>query len=195
MRLLSQRRPAPFIASTISNSTSACYGGSGNQTTNGAEIGLLSFPLQQGTGFFYGTYKITPDIQASLMLNYGYNRSHSSSLIVDSSATIKTDNAYLNPTLLAAMKGDGLTSITVSVNGTDGFNITHPTDIADFANASWPAGHPDGAAILSRGLHPGWGDRRQLVVERLLPAQRKPRLRSLSSRSSSTVTSPMRLMR
>jgi iron complex outermembrane recepter protein len=127
---------APFIASTVSNSTSACYGGSGNQTTNGAQLGLLSFPLQQGTGFFYGTYKITPDIQASLMLNYGYNRSHSSSLIVDSSATIKTDNAYLNPTLLAAIKSDGLTSVTVSVNGTDGDNIQNPGDIANFGNAS-----------------------------------------------------------
>jgi len=126
----------PYIASTTSNSTSACYGGSISQLTNGAQIGLLSFPLQQGTGFFYGTYKITPDVQASLMLNYGYNRTHSSSLIVDSSATIKTDNAYLNPTLLSAMKADGQTSITVSVSGTAGVSLQDPGTITNFGNAT-----------------------------------------------------------
>ena len=42
----------------------------------------MSYPLQMGTGFFYGSYKITPDIQASLQLNYGYDRSHSSSLTI-----------------------------------------------------------------------------------------------------------------
>src|ERR1019366_7375 len=92
----------PYIASTTTNSTSYCVGGTSNLSTSSAELDLLSFPIQQGTGFFYGSYKITPDIQASLQLNYGYDRSHSSSSTVVQSANIKTDNAFLNPNVLAA---------------------------------------------------------------------------------------------
>jgi iron complex outermembrane recepter protein len=125
----------PFIASTLTAATNACYGGTANQATSAAEIGLMSFPIQQGTGFFYGSYKITPDIQASLMLNYGYSRSHSSSSTIRETAVIKTDNAYLNPVLLQAIKSDSLTSITVTGNGTDGVSLSNPTDISNFVNA------------------------------------------------------------
>ena len=61
-----------------------------------------------GTGFFsYGSYKITPDIQASLMLNYGYNRGLGESLTIDDGGAIKSDNAFLNPNVLATMLADG----------------------------------------------------------------------------------------
>ncbi len=122
----------PYISSTISTSVSACYGGTANQTTSAADIGILSFPLQQGTGFFYGTYKITPDIQASLMMNYGFNHGLGASLTIDDAGVIKTDNAYLNPSLLQAMKSDGLTSFTVNSNLTNTLNLTGPLDIADY---------------------------------------------------------------
>jgi hypothetical protein len=96
----------PYISTATSTSTSFCYGGSVNQNTSAAQVGLLSFPLQQGTGFFFGTFKFTPDIQGSLMLNYGYDRSHSSSLTGNDGAVIKSDNAYLNPTLATLMKAE-----------------------------------------------------------------------------------------
>ncbi len=126
---------APFISTTTTTTNTACYGGTANQSTSASQIGLLSYPLQQGTGFFYGSYKITPDIQASLMLNYGYDRSHSSSLTILQSAVIKSDNAYLNPVLLGTMKTDGITQVTVTSSGTDGVSLTNPADIANFANA------------------------------------------------------------
>ncbi len=121
----------PYIGSATTTSVAFCYGGSANQATSAANIGILSFPLQQGTGFFYGTYKITPDIQASVMLNYGYNRTHSSSLTIDDGGAIKTDNAYLNPIVLARMNAAGVSTITVNSTLTDGISITGPTDYAD----------------------------------------------------------------
>jgi len=130
---------APYISTTTSNTNTSCYGGTSNQTTSPSEIGLLSFPLQQGTGFFYGSYKITPDVQASLMLNYGYDRSHSSSLTILQSAVIKSDNAYLNPSLLTQMKADAVTQVTVTSTGTDGISLSNPTDISQFGT---PLGTP-----------------------------------------------------
>ena len=125
----------PYLATTTSNTNTSCYGGTSNQSTSPSQIGLLSYPLQQGTGFFYGSYKITPDIQASLMLNYGYDRSHSSSLTILQSAVIKSDNAYLNPSLLTTMKSDAVSQITVTSSGTDGVSLSNAGDIANFANA------------------------------------------------------------
>jgi len=126
---------APYIATSTSAATSYCTGGTASQATSSAQLDLLSFPIQQGTGFFYGSYKITPDVQASLQLNYGYDRSHSSSSTIVQSAVIKSDNAYLNPVLLAAMKSDGVSQVTVTGTGSDGVNLSNAGDIANFNNA------------------------------------------------------------
>ena len=72
-----------------------------------------------------------------MQLNYGYDRSHSSSLTIVQSAVIKTDNAYLNPSLLAAMKGDGVTQITVTGTGTDGVNLNNPAATSRISPTPW----------------------------------------------------------
>jgi outer membrane receptor protein involved in Fe transport len=122
----------PYINQTTSSSASFCYGGTPNQFNSAAQIAVLSFPLIQGTGFFLGSYRITPDIGASLMLNYAYNRGLGSSLNIDESAVIKTDNAYLNPTVLARMNAAGVTSITVNSNLTDPIDLNTANNIHDF---------------------------------------------------------------
>ena len=124
----------PFIATTTTQSNSFCFGGSAGQQQSSAQIGLISYPLIQGTGFLFSTYKITPEIQASLMLNYGYDRSHSSSLTANETATIRTDNAYLNPILLQRMQAAGVTTISVQSNDTDPIDLNHPS-YADFSKS------------------------------------------------------------
>src|SRR6185437_717522 len=111
---------APYISSAISKSVSFCPGGTATQKQSAAGLGIMSFPLQQATGFFYGTYRITPDIVAHLMLNYGFNHGLGSSLTIDASEAIKTDNAYLPPSLAAQMAALKVSSVTVS---TAGFNM------------------------------------------------------------------------
>jgi outer membrane receptor protein involved in Fe transport len=134
----------PYIATTTTNATSICYGGTSSQSTSSAQIDVLSFPIEQGTGFFYDSYKITPDIQASLQLNYGYDRSHSSSSTIVQSAVIKSDNAYLNPSVGATMKADGVTQITVTGTGSDGVNLANPGDLVNFQNA---IGSPEAESV------------------------------------------------
>jgi iron complex outermembrane receptor protein len=115
-------------------STGDTVGGTPNQSTSAAQVGIMSFPLQQGTAFGYASYKITPDIQAGLMLNYGYDRTHSSTLTINNASTIKTDNAYLDPTIAARMAALGITSFAVSSNNTDGLDLNNPKNINDFYN-------------------------------------------------------------
>jgi outer membrane receptor protein involved in Fe transport len=123
---------APYISQTISKSVSFCPGGTATQKQSAAGLGIMSFPLQQATGFVYGTYRVTPDIVAHLMLNYGFNHGLGSSLTIDASETIKSDNAFLPASVLAQMNALKVTSITVS---TAGFNTLDPNtshDISDF---------------------------------------------------------------
>ena len=134
----------PYLATTTTSNNANCYGGTANQSTSASQIGLMSYPLEIGTGFFYGSYKITPDIQASMQLNYAYDRSRSSSLTIQQTAVIKSDNAYLNPSIGATMKADGVTQITVSSSGTDGINVNNPTDISQF---SIPLGTPETQSV------------------------------------------------
>ena len=114
-------------AGLLLTSSSNAFGGSTNQSTSAAQIGLLAFPIQQGTGFAYASYKITPDIQAGLMLNYGYDRTHSSSLTINTTASIKSDNAYLDPTILALMTANKVNSIAVTTINTNGIDLSNPT--------------------------------------------------------------------
>lgn len=102
-------------------------GGTTNQFTAAVQSAELSFPLQQGTAFGYASYKITPDIQAGLMLNYGYDRTHSTSQDFSSANLIHTDNAYLDPSILARMQTLGITNFTLSTNNAEGMDLAHPT--------------------------------------------------------------------
>jgi iron complex outermembrane receptor protein len=122
-------RDGKFLTSTADS-----VGGTPNQSTSAAQVGIMSFPLQQGTAFGYASYKITPDIQAGLMLNYGYDRTHSSTLTINNTATIKSDNAYLDPTIAARMAALGVTSFGVTSNNTEGLDLNNSKNIQDFYN-------------------------------------------------------------
>ena len=121
-------------AGSLLTSSADSFGGTPNQSNSAAQIGLLTTPIQQATAFAYASYKLTPDIQMGLMLNYGYDRIHSSSLTINATGTIKSDNPYLDPTVAARMGTLGLTSIPVTSNFTDGVDLSNPT-LAEFNKA------------------------------------------------------------
>ena len=93
----------PYQATTTSKSNTGCFGGSTNQSLSPSQIGLATYPLLTETGFFYGSYKITPDIQAGLMLQYSKVGATGSSLVIQQNAVIQRDNAFLPPSLLTQM--------------------------------------------------------------------------------------------
>ncbi len=131
-------------AGSLLTSSADAFGGTTNQSTSAAQIGLLTTPIQQGTFFSYGSYKITPDIQLGVMLNYGYDRTHSSSLTINATGTIKSDNPYVDPTLAArafgsvASGGLGLTSFPVTSNFTDGIDLSNPTFLEFYKSIGAP---------------------------------------------------------
>ena len=85
----------PYSATTTSTSNTGCFGGSTNQSLSPSQIGLASYPLLTETGFFHGSYKFTPDIQASVTLQYSKVRAIGSSLTIQENAVIQQDNAFL----------------------------------------------------------------------------------------------------
>ncbi|HXR96185.1 MAG TPA: TonB-dependent receptor [Rhizomicrobium sp.] len=108
----------PYIASTTSTTNTSCFGGSTNQANSPSQIGLASYPLLTETGFFYGSFRATPNITAHLMLNYSKVGAIGSSLTIQENAVITTDNPYLPPSILARMNTLGLSSVTVTSVGT-----------------------------------------------------------------------------
>ena len=80
----------------------SCYNGCSNDERTGAlRYSLLAVPYRHGTLFGYGSYQITPDITASLQLNYGQSSERSEGGFRQTLSTIRPDNAYLDPVLAA----------------------------------------------------------------------------------------------
>jgi len=95
--------PSSFNYGTVYSST--CYNGcTNNQFNSASAYGLIAVPYHQGTLFAYASYKITPDIQASIQLNYGTNSEKNTATLQQKSFTIYADNPYL-PASIASQFG------------------------------------------------------------------------------------------
>ena len=129
----------PYQATTPLKSNTGCFGGSTNQSLSPSQIGLATYPLLTETGFFYGSYKITPDINAGLTLQYSKVGATGSSLTIQQNAVIQRDNAYLPSAILAMMPANMKTFTVTSVGtaSTQG-GFIQPTPglgVEQFANA------------------------------------------------------------
>jgi iron complex outermembrane receptor protein len=79
-----------------------CYAGCSNDERTGAlRYGMLAVPYSHGTVFGYGSYQLTPDIKASVQLNYGQSSERSEGGFRQALTTIRPDNAYLYPGIAA----------------------------------------------------------------------------------------------
>jgi outer membrane receptor protein involved in Fe transport len=93
--------PSPFNPGTVYNG-STCYNGcSASDLTSPNRLAFLAVPHHQSTVFAYTSYQVTPDIKASVQLNYGLNSEQSTAALRLSANTIAADNAYLDPTIAA----------------------------------------------------------------------------------------------
>jgi iron complex outermembrane receptor protein len=83
----------------------SCYNGCTNNERSGPlRFTPLAVPYHHGTVFGYASYEITPDITASLQLNYGLSGERSLGGARQQLVTVRADNAYL-PTAVAARFG------------------------------------------------------------------------------------------
>ncbi|MDB5740695.1 MAG: hypothetical protein JWP16_1735 [Alphaproteobacteria bacterium] len=92
--------PTPFNFGTVFGT--GCYNGCSNDERTGAlRYGMLAVPYSHGTLFGYGSYQLTPDIKASVQLNYGQSSERSEGGIRQALTTVRPDNAYLDPAIAA----------------------------------------------------------------------------------------------
>ena len=108
------QEPFNFGVSSGSN----CYNCSGNVNSAVANYTPTAVPYHNYTLFSYTSYKLTPDITASVMLNYGWDAEEN--IANDGrveQATIKVDNAFIPSALQQQLIAGGVSSISL---GTDG---------------------------------------------------------------------------
>jgi iron complex outermembrane receptor protein len=108
----------PYLSTAISKTNTTCSGGSTNQANSPSQIGLASYPLLTETGFFYGDYKVMPNITASAMLNYSKVSAVGSSLTIQTNAVVNTGNPYIPTSVQNQMTALGVKTITVTSVGT-----------------------------------------------------------------------------
>ncbi len=118
--------PAPFNFGNVSGPIS--NGGSAEHYEG--ELNNLTAAYHTATLFGYGSYKLTPNIVASLQLNYGKSWSENNSVpaVKLGNQIIKVDNAYLDPTVAARAQSLGITQFSFG-----SINLNNLTP-ADFPN-------------------------------------------------------------
>lgn len=94
---------APFHYGTTYGSV--CYNGCTSNYLNTGTTGLSAVPYHNSTFFAYGSYKVTPNITASVQLNYGLNSEENTALIKQGNFKIYADNPYLQATGVASQLG------------------------------------------------------------------------------------------
>ncbi|HEU0096592.1 MAG TPA: TonB-dependent receptor, partial [Rhizomicrobium sp.] len=86
----------PFNFGTVDASNhNVCYAGCSANARTSQPLTLLAVPYHSTTVFAYANYDLTSDIKASVQLNYGELRSHSTGTPRTSTLTIYPDNAFL----------------------------------------------------------------------------------------------------
>jgi len=92
---------APFNFGTVNPvNPNVCYNGcSANAQTSTNATLMLAVPYHASTAFGYLSYNLTPDIQASLQLNYGTFAEQNSGTPRTVTLSIAADNAFLPPSI------------------------------------------------------------------------------------------------
>ena len=125
--------PVPYDPGVVTGTMAA--GGSSNPFNSEIPTTLASYPYRTTTLFAYGSYKLTPDIKASLQLNYGHGWSISTSTTaLTQSMVIHDDNAYLPQSIKDQMTNLGVTSFQLATNSTNNVNLYNP-NFTDFEHS------------------------------------------------------------
>ncbi|HEU0095916.1 MAG TPA: TonB-dependent receptor, partial [Rhizomicrobium sp.] len=141
--------PTAFNFGTVDPThPNVCYNGcSGNaQNQPGTQI-LLAVPYHTTTAFGYVSYDLTPDIKASVQLNYGSLAEESTGGTRTSTVAIAPDNAYLPASIASqfgilsngyntatGLGGTGavpIQSITVGTINTNNVDLSKPLHLSD----------------------------------------------------------------
>ncbi len=114
--------PTPFNYGTVSQTT--CYNGCTNNQHSGVGPWFLSSsPFHQWTFFNYTSYQVTPDIKASVQINYGhFVESSTANVKSGPTNTVYADNAYLDPSIAQRFVCSGTTCAAGTTTLSNGYN-------------------------------------------------------------------------
>lgn len=118
--------PTPYNPGVVTGTLAA--GGSSNPFTSEIPTDDLSYPYRTTTLFGSASYKLTPEIKASLQLNYGNAWSENdSTTALNQTLTINANNAYLPASIATAMAAKGISSFQLATTSTNNVNMTNPS--------------------------------------------------------------------
>lgn len=127
-----QATPTPF--NTGISSGARCTQCSANVDTNVTNAPIQAVPYHQLNLFNYTSFRLTDDISASVMLNYGLNAENNQANNGRQSAqNIKIDNPFIPAPVLAQMIAGGVPSITLGTAAIE--NLASHSDVS-MANLS-----------------------------------------------------------
>jgi iron complex outermembrane receptor protein len=127
-------QPTPFNYGIQSGSS--CYACSGNVNSDVSNYTPQAVPYHNFTLFSYSSYKITPDITASVMLNYGWNAEQN--IANDgrqSQVNTKIDNAYIPASIEQEMIAQGIPSFSLGTGAIENLQNFRQVSFANLSNA------------------------------------------------------------
>jgi len=117
----------PF--STGVSSGSNCYACSANPNSDVSGAPITAVPYHNYNLFSYTSYKLTPDITASVMLNYGWNAEENfANDGRQSQVTIKSDNAFIPSSIQQQMVAGGIPSFSLGTAAIE--NLTNTSAVS-----------------------------------------------------------------
>jgi outer membrane receptor protein involved in Fe transport len=127
--------PFNFGINNITPGTNAagtnCYACSGNPDSNVSNQSPTAVPYHRYNLFSYTSFKLTPDITASLMLNYGWNAENNiANNGRQGSKTITADNAFIPAAIQQQMTAGGIPSFTLGTAAIE--NLMNRRDVTMF---------------------------------------------------------------
>ena len=166
--------PAPLYLGNVSS----IFSNGGNAETTISNLNMLAVPLRSQTAFALASYKLTPDIQASVQLNYGGSRTENNSYakVNYGNITINAGNPYIPAQTAAIMAADGIPSFnlgTTNLNnfGTNGNSLQNNSMQSEAQSLGVPVTVSRPPASAWR-VQPGRVAGQRLVMECLLSARR-----------------------
>jgi iron complex outermembrane receptor protein len=130
-------QPVPFNfgVNNITPGTNAagsnCYNCSANVDTLVGNQSPSAVPFHNYNLFSYSSYKLTPEITASLMLNYGWNvENNIANNGRQANYTIQRDNAFIPQSIRDQMTAGGISSFTLGSGAIE--NLTNHREVSMF---------------------------------------------------------------
>jgi iron complex outermembrane receptor protein len=127
--------PFQFGVNNITPGTGAagsnCFNCSSNVDTDVANAPITGVPYHNYNLFSYTSYKLTPDITASLMLNYGWNAENNQANDGrQANYIMQVDNAFIPDSLRQQMISQGIQNFTLGSAAIE--NLTNHKDVSMF---------------------------------------------------------------